>query len=305
MNRQSYDLTEWLEQIRSNEHYNSIQQHIDAKGCIEVKYKDTSVNVFTAEMALFLVSSEVKCKTHPQGEEITINGTDYIEAFVKAYDSGKLEFATIQTGSYTELQNPSSQLTQYYKEQYFVSGYNSLQGWNFVQHFFPYILSKTGVAKYGKYSGCVSAFYDFLSLRPRLQTAIFSAETKEPSNKPNPTHFQCALLAHYTSEFIMDPQNKDEFSARDFLEKYNDKVARTGPNRFYSEYYTRLRTHENRCNFKQPNNLLRDLEKVEPLIEGDVNAMKLLYTDKVELLKMADQFEESKKASEFLQRLYN
>jgi hypothetical protein len=302
MNEQSYNLTDWLKQIKSNEHYEGVKRYIDERGFQEVNHKNATVNVFTAEMALFLVSSKVQCKTHPQGEDVTIDGTKYLDSFVKSYDTGKLEFATIQTGSFSELKNPSSEFVQYYKEQYFETGCNSLWGWDFVEKSFPYILNHGGISQHGKYSGCVSAFKSFLRLHPRLENAIFYEEPKEPSNKADLTHCQMALLAHYTAVPIYDPQNKDSFTARDFLEKHKRIGNPTATIQFYKRYYNKLRSHEKRCDFKQTDSLLKDLHKVEPLLVEDVVALKLLYRDKVEILRRSGDLTLCKEAKAFLER---
>lgn len=263
------------EEAQQTHQYKIFKRQIENNGSFIVKFDNEIINVYTPELALIFTSKELPARQRDTKKQTTVNGTNYLDTFIKAYKKGEQDFEKEFAISPNILYGANA--SQYVRDihfNYFHSKYTKARkGWQFVKKQYPIILTHKAIDEHGYFSGIVSKVDEMIKKYPKLFQTFDKCEHQlQPNQKPKAPVI--ALFCSWVNFAKVLPKEENES-----VENYCKKVCE----KFNLSYSDRIRQNFNGNETKQ--NKLRVKELILPSIDKETNEKIIQYLTSKEQAK--------------------
>lgn len=75
--------------FRENVSFKAYKEIIDKRGFVKVTHDDNMVRVYNPYLLMMLTAKDLPVQNLNTNEDVTINGLDYLETFIKGFNEGR------------------------------------------------------------------------------------------------------------------------------------------------------------------------------------------------------------------------
>jgi hypothetical protein len=262
---------------QTSHEYRFFQNEIENNGCINFKNGTDSAKVYTPELAVILTSKKLAALNMETKTTTEINGPEYLQTYIEAFQKGEKYFETEFKVSPTTLYGEHAE--QYVKDLQFNffhkqhTGIN--EGWGYVKKQYPFIVNDQTIKEYGYFAGIVSKVEEQINKCPRLFANFDEGEQElqpQPIVKEKPELKIDQIALKYAYEGLRITRENGNDIAKEYGHNSGEKLFQ----RF--TYFSSSANRKGKPNLCTPKKLDNKIKLIESIIE-------LLPTDKQERAK--------------------
>lgn len=228
-------------QAQNDPLYKSFKDNIELKGSIYVNWEKDKIKIYRPELAVILITEQLKVCNMGTQTETQINGRDYFKTYYQAYKEGQSYFDKEFKVTPDTLYANAEQYVRDIHLNLFHSKIDATnKGWDFVRRSYSFILSHNKVKKFGYYSGIVSKVEELIAKYPKAFENIDKCEHSlkdEPIPKSNTEKY---TAKHYLLAYLFECNAKGEsfpIGSKKELERIGNELMGVGKgNRFYKVF---------------------------------------------------------------------
>ena len=226
-----------INHIRNLPNYGFYKMQIDNNGFIMIN----GVNVYTPELNIILITADLPAFDLKIKKETKINGLEYFDIYLKAYNEGIKYFETEFSISPDTLYSTNAE--KYVKDIHLNYFHNILtgsnKGWQRVKNTFPSIINQDAISEYGYYSGIVSKVDAMVNKHAKIFQSFDKCEhdlLSEQMKAEGLTNAQKALIAVYNNESVTrSSHGNDTYNHWLKVNNPNDRLSNPESKRKYKE----------------------------------------------------------------------
>lgn len=165
-----YWINAFLDNARNTPALRSFQREIEVKGFFILKTDQHTAKIYTAELAMVLTSPALTGEHRDLKSPANLNSQEYLNTYLEAFKEGERYFEAELKASAEVLYGANHQLyIQDLHNNYFhVQHHLGNEGWSYVKHQYPFILTHEAMKTFGYYSGLVSKTDELVKRHPQL-----------------------------------------------------------------------------------------------------------------------------------------
>jgi len=180
-----YVVTDFLEETKKTLVFKTYRREIAVNGYFLVKSGPHSSKIYTAELAMVLTSSALTGEHRDLKRPTEPNSQEYLHTYIEAFTEGERHFETELKASPEVLYGANhKQYIQDLHNNYFnIQHRQGKEGWSYVKHQYPFILTHEVMKTFGYYSGVVSKVDELAERHPELFATFYECSNDIHSNQ--------------------------------------------------------------------------------------------------------------------------
>ena len=165
-----YWITTFLEEASKKAECNIYKREIAVNGYFLVKSGPHTVNIYTTELALILTSPALVGEHRELKNPIELNSQEYLKTYIEAFTEGERYFDAEFKASPEVLYgaNQKQYIQDLHNNYFHIQHHPGKEGWSYVKHQYPFILTHEAMETFGYYSGVVSKVDELVERHPQL-----------------------------------------------------------------------------------------------------------------------------------------
>ncbi len=169
---------------QNNHEYKYFKKEIEQHGfiSISVEGEERNFKIFTASLAVILISKNLQVLNMDTQTETRINSWNYLNTYIEAYKEGEQYFeAEFKVSPNTIYGANAEQYVRDIHQNFFHVQHTGInEGWGYVKKQYPLILTHKVVKEFGYYSGIVNKVEEQVKKYPQLFATFDKCEHNLP-----------------------------------------------------------------------------------------------------------------------------
>ena len=177
-----YWITTFLEETSKTVGFKDFKRVIAVNGHLLVPSGPHSAKIYTAELALILTSPALVGEHRDLKNPIELNCQEYLNTYIEAFTEGERYFETEFKASPEVLYaaNQKQYIQDVHNNYFHIQHHPGKEGWSYVKHQYPFILTHEAMETFGYYSGVVSKVDELVERHPQLFANFNECSGDEP-----------------------------------------------------------------------------------------------------------------------------
>lgn len=196
-----YWITDFLDETKKTLECKIYEREIAVNGYFSVKSGPHTAKIYTAELAMVLTSPALTGEYRDLKRPTELNSQEYLNTYIEAFTKGERYFEAEFKASPEVLYgaNHKQYIQDLHNNYFHIQHRPGKEGWSYVKHQYPFILTHEAMKTFGYYSGVVSKVDELVERHPRLFAAFNDCnDVESPGNPDNiPTGLRQKIEKHF------------------------------------------------------------------------------------------------------------
>lgn len=175
-------ITTFLEKASKTVESKIYEREVAVNGYFLVKSGPHTAKIYTAELAMVLTSPALTGEQRELKSPTALNSHEYLKTYIEAFTEGERYFEANFKASPEVLYgaNHKQYIQDLHNNYFHIKHCRGNEGWSYVKHRYPFILTHEAVKTFGYYSGLVSKVDELVERHPQLFATFNECSGDEP-----------------------------------------------------------------------------------------------------------------------------
>ena len=196
-----YWITAFLDEASKTAESKIYEREVAVNGYFLVKSGQHIAKIYTAELALVLTSPALTGEHRELKSPTALNSQEYLKTYIEAFTEGERYFEAEFKASPEVLYgaNQKQYIQDLHNNYFHIQHRPGQEGWSYVKHQYPFILTHEAMETFGYYSGVVSKLDELVERHPQLFATFNECDSAEPTGNAeiNRTDLRQKIEKHF------------------------------------------------------------------------------------------------------------